>query len=105
MEMLIAYLRDNPLIGVGLALLVGMIIGSVFKKLLKLAFWLGLLFLAGLYLTHRDAKEEWQTGADALKKQGEELLKMAGEKAVEYGEEALGKGKTILEKRMQKEDD
>ena len=31
----------------------------------------------------------------------EELLKMAGEKAMEYGEEALVKGKTALEKRMQ----
>jgi len=103
MDLLIAYLREHPLIGVGLALLVGMIVGSVFKKLLKLAFWLGLIFLAGLYLTHRDA-EEWQVQADALKRQGQELLKMAGEKAIEYGGEALDKGKSALEKRMQEKD-
>ena len=104
MDLLIGYLREHPLIGVGLALLVGMIVGSVFKKLLKLAFWLGLIFLVGLYLTHRDAEQEWQTRAAEIKKQGEELLKMAGEKAVEYGEEALDKGKAALEKRMEEKD-
>jgi ElaB/YqjD/DUF883 family membrane-anchored ribosome-binding protein len=104
MDLLISYLREHALIGVGLALLVGMIVGSIFKKLLKLAFWLGLIFLAGLYLTHRDAEHEWQARAHALKRQGEELLKMAGEKAVEYGEEALDKGKSALEKRMQEKD-
>ena len=101
MDLLIFYLREHPLIGVGLALLVGMIVGSVFKKLLKLAFWLGLVFCAGLYLTHRDAEQEWKARAEEIKSQGEELLKMAGEKAMEYGEEALVKGKTALEKRMQ----
>ena len=37
MDLLIAHLREHPLIGVGLALLVGMIVGSIFKKLMKLA--------------------------------------------------------------------
>ena len=104
MEILTAYFREHPLIGIGLALLVGMIVGSVFKKLLKLAFWLGLIFLVGLYLTHREAEQEWQMRANELKRQSEELLKMAGEKAVEYGEKALDKGKSALEKRMQESD-
>ena len=44
MDPLIAYFQAHPLIALGLALLVGLILGSIVRKLLRLAFWLGLHF-------------------------------------------------------------
>ena len=99
MEAMIEYFQAHPLIGLGLALLVGMILGSLLKRLLKLAFWLGLIFLAGLYLTHREAEAEWQVKADELRRQGEELLKMAGETGPASAWTVRARATTALRKR------
>ena len=86
MEALIQYLEVHPLAAVVLALIVGLFVGSLFKKLVKAALFLGIILVVGLYLTHQQASEEWRVRADAL-------LNKAGEKAREYGQEALEKGK------------
>ena len=90
MEALIQYLEVHPLAAVVLTLMVGLFVGSLFKKLVKAALFLGIILVVGLYLTQQQASEEWRVRADAL-------LKKAGEKAREYGQEALEKGKDALE--------
>ena len=91
MEALILYLEAHPLAAVVLALMVGLFVGSLFKKLVKAALILGIVLVVGLYFTHQQASEEWRVRADAL-------LKKAGEKAREYGQEALEKGKDALKR-------
>jgi len=91
MEALILYLEAHPLAAVVLALMVGLFVGSLFKKLVKAALILGIVLVVGLYFTHQQASGEWRVRADAL-------LKKAGEKAREYGQEALEKGKDALER-------
>ena len=100
MDPLIAYFQAHPLIALGLALLVGLILGSIVRKLLRLAFWLGLFFLVGLYFTNRAAQEEWRAQADLLREQGAELLRKAGEQVRKYGGEALDEGKSVIEEKL-----
>jgi ElaB/YqjD/DUF883 family membrane-anchored ribosome-binding protein len=100
MDPLIAYFQAHPLITLGLALLVGLILGGIVRKLLRLAFWLGLFFLVGLYFTNRAAQEEWRAKADVLREQGAELLRKAGEQVRKYGGEALDEGKSVIEEKL-----
>lgn len=100
MDPLIAYFQAHPLIALALALLVGLFLGSIVRKLLRLAFWLGLLFLVGLYFTNRAAQEEWRAKADMLREQGVELLRKAGEQVRKYGGDALDEGKSVIEEKL-----
>ena len=93
MEALIAYLKAHPLIAVLLALVVGLFIGSLFKKLVKAALVLGVISLLALYFVYQQASEDWRTRADLL-------LEKAEEKAREYGQEALEKGREALEEHL-----
>ena len=93
MDVLIPYLQNNPVFGAVLALLIGLFIGSLFKKLIKAALFLGFVFLVGLYIAHDKASEEWRAQADVL-------LKKAEDAARAYGQDALEKGKDALEERL-----
>ena len=104
-DALIAYLEANPLVAVVLTVLVVLVLGSIIKKLLKVAFILAVIFLAGLYWTNRQASsDEWKVHLDALKKKGAKLLESgaekAAEKAVEEGKKAIEKGKEEVEKQL-----
>jgi ElaB/YqjD/DUF883 family membrane-anchored ribosome-binding protein len=103
MDPLITYFQAHPLIALGLALLVGLLCGSILRKLMRLAFWLGLVLLIGLYFTHRAAQEDWRTRAEILREHGAELLKKAGEQVKKYGEDALEGGKRVIEKELSEE--
>ena len=100
-DALIAYLEANPLVAVVLTVLVVMVLGSIIKKLVKIAFILAVIFLAGLYWTNRQASsDEWKVQLEALKKKGEQLLEKGAEKAVEEGKKAIEKGKEEVEKKL-----
>lgn len=103
MEPLITYLQSHPLIALGLVLLVVLLFGSILRRLLRVAFWLGLVLIIGLYFTHRSAQEEWRTSAEKLGEQGVEWLKKAGEQVKKYGGEALEEGKKVIEKELSEE--
>ena len=90
MEALIAYVESNPLVGASMALLIGLFIGSLFKKLIKAALILGIVAIAAFYIVQERASEEWRTRADVI-------LKKAEEAAKEYGHEYLEKGKEAIE--------
>ena len=49
------YLETHPLIGVLLVVLAVMFLGSLLRKLIKMAVVLGLVLLAFFYYTHREA--------------------------------------------------
>ena len=100
MDAMIAYLQAHPLVALGLALLAVLLFGSIFGRLLRLAFWLGLVLLVGLYFTHRSAEGEWRAKAEMLGEQGTELLKKVGEQVKKYGEEALEEGKKAVDKEL-----
>ena len=93
MEALIAYVESNPLVGASLALLIGLFIGSLFKRLIKAALFLGIVAIAALYIVQERASEEWRGRADII-------LKKAEEAAKEYGQEYLEKGKDALEDHL-----
>ena len=90
MEALAEYLRNNPVVGAGLALLIGLFVGSLFKRLIKAALFLGVVAIAVLYIVQEKASEEWRARADMI-------LKKAEEAAVDYGKEAIEKGRDVLE--------
>lgn len=100
-DALIAYLKANPLVAVVLTVLVVMVLGSIIKKLVKVAFILAVIFLAGLYWTNNQASsEEWKVQLEALKKKGEQLLEKGAEEAVKKGKEVIEEGKKEVEKKL-----
>ena len=91
------YLEAHPLIAVLLVVLAVMFLGSLLRKLIKIAVIMGLIFLAGLYFTHREASENWRVQAELVKRQATEL----GKGALEKGAELIEDGKKELEKQIE----
>ena len=89
MEALITYLQNNPIVGAALALVIGLFIGSLFKKLIKAALFLGIVAIVTLYIVQEKASEEWRERADVILKRAEEAAKEVGEQYLEKGKEAL----------------
>jgi len=105
LDAMIQYLETHPLLAVGLVVLVVLCLGSLIRKLVKAAFILLLIFLAGLYWTHREASsEEWKARLEQLKEKGQKVLDEAAEMAKEKGKEALEKGKKEVEKQLKEKD-
>ena len=64
-----------------------------FKRLIKAALFLGVVALAVLYIVQEKASEEWRARADMI-------LKKAEEAAVDYGKDAIEKGRDVLEEHL-----
>ena len=96
-NMLIVYLEAHPLVAVGLVILGVLILGSLIRRLVRLAMILGLILLAALYWTHREAEADWRTQARSLKRAAEEL----GQDALDKGKELLEEGKKGLQKQLE----
>ena len=90
------YLEAHPLIAVLLVVLAVMFLGSLLRKLIKIAVIMGLIFLAGLYFTH-EASENWRVQAELVKRQATEL----GKGVLEKGAELLEDRKKELEKQIE----
>ncbi len=92
-EALVYYLQAHPLVTV---LLVVMFLGSLLRKLIKIAVVRGLLFLVSLYYTNVEASEDWRVRARIVKGHAAVL----GKEALEKGTELLQEGKRELEKQI-----
>jgi len=90
------YLETHPLIAVLLVVLAVMFLGSLLRKLIKMAVVLGLVLLAFFYYTHREASEDWRVRAEMVKKQAIEL----GKEALDKGAELIAEGNKELEKQI-----
>ena len=93
---IVIYLETHPLIAVLLVALVVIFLGSLLRKLIKMAVVLGLVLLAFFYYTHREASEDWQVRAELVKKHATEL----GKQALGRGAELIEQGKKELEKQI-----
>jgi len=98
-EGLIIYLEGHPLVALVLVVLGLMVLASLLKKLIKAAFIIAVIFLAGLYWTNMEAESEWRTQAEVLTKQATKL----GKAALEKGKELFKEGKEELEKKVEEE--
>ena len=96
MDVLIAYIEENPLIGLVLAVLAAAVVWAIIKQVVKIAFILLVVLAVGVYWTNEEAQADWQTkGRAILQKAGDsagELLKKAGDAAelLKKGQEVLG---------------
>lgn len=97
-EGLIIYLQAHPLVALVLVVLGLMVLASLLKKLIKAAFIIAVIFLAGLYWTNMEAESEWQTQAEVLTKQATKL----GKAALEKGKELFEEGKKKVEEEVGK---
>ena len=97
LEALVYYLDAHPLIAVLLVVTVVMFLGSLLRKLIKIALICGVLFLGGLYYTNLEASEDWRVRAEMVKGQAGIL----GKEALKKGAELLQEGKKELEKQLE----
>jgi hypothetical protein len=92
--LMVDYLRSHPLAGAAAVVIAIALLGSIIRRLVRLALLLLLLLLAGLYWTHREAATDWQTRADLVRREAEAL----GREALSKGERLLQEGKRQLDK-------
>ena len=96
MDVLIAYIEENPLIGLVLAVLAAAVVWAIIKQVVKIAFILLVVLAVGVYWTNEEAQADWQAkGRAILEKAGDsagQLLKKAGAAAelLKKGQEVLG---------------
>ena len=96
MDVLIAYLEEQPLIALVLAVLVAAVVWAIIKQVVKIAFILLVVLAVGVYWTNEEAQADWQAkGKAILQKAGDsagDLLKKAGDAAelLKKGQEVLG---------------
>lgn len=95
-EALVYYLQAHPLVTVLLVVMLVMFLGSLLRKLIKIAVVCGLLFLVSLYYTNVEASEDWRVRAKIVKGHAAVL----GKEALEKGTELLQEGKRELEKQI-----
>ena len=92
LETLVAYAEAYPLIAT-LLLLVGMVLlGSLLRKIFKVAVVCAIVLLVGLYFTQRDDADWWKR-IEAISSD----IVMWGEELLEKADEIFEKGKQQLE--------
>ncbi len=92
---LTAYLKAHPLIAAGLAALAVLLLGSLVRRLVRLALILAVIVAFGLYWTRREAQADWRAQAEALRRRATSL----GQEALEKGKELLEAGQEELKRR------
>ena len=93
---IIIYLETHSLVAILLLVLAMIFLGSLLRKLIKIAVVFGLVLLAFFYYTHREASEDWHVQSEMIKKQTIEL----GKEALDRGVELIAEGKKELEKQI-----
>jgi c-di-AMP phosphodiesterase-like protein len=99
LDAFILYLETHPLVAVLLVVIAVMFLGSLIRKLVKVALLLAVVFLVGLYLTHREAEEDWRMQTELMKQKAAEL----GKDVLEKGKRLLEEGRKELEIQLDKE--
>ena len=92
LEALIAYAEAHPLIATLLLLVAVVLLGSLLRKVFKVAVVCAIVLLVGLYLTQGDDSDWWKR----VKAIGSEIV-VWGEALLEKADEIFEKGKEQLE--------
>ena len=99
MEALLEFLKANPVVAVGIGVLVLLCGVSFIKKLIKLALALLVVTVVALAFVNNSAEEYWEEiSVEGLAKVGERAMEV-GEKAVE---KAVAEGKKAIEDEIGK---
>jgi len=101
LEILVAYLQSHPLVAVALVVLAVLAVGSLLRKLIKLAAILIIVLVAGMYWTREEAAADWRVEAERLRQRAEAL----GAEALEKGRDLLDEGKAELRRRAEAKDE
>ena len=88
-RVLIAYMESHPLVAACLGIVAVVLVLSVLRRLVKLAFVLAVVVLVGFYWTHREAQAEWRSKAEILGRRAAAI----GKGAVKVGKDLLEEGK------------
>ena len=92
LESLVAYAEAHPVIATLLLLVVMVLLGSLLRKIFKVAVVCAIVLLVGLYFTQGDDSDWWKR-VEAI---GSEVV-MWGEALLEKADELFEKGKQQLE--------
>ncbi len=92
LEALVAYAEAHPLIATLLLLVALVLLGSLLRKVFKVAVVCAIVLLVGLYLTQGDDSDWWKR-VEAI---GSEVV-VWGEALLEKADEIFEKGKQQLE--------
>ena len=92
LEALVAYAEAHPLIAVLLILVGVVLLGSLLRKIFKVAVVCAIVLLVGLYFTQGDDSDWWKR-VEAI---GSEIV-MWGEALLEKADDIFEKGKQQLE--------
>ena len=92
LELIIAYAEAHPVIAILLLMVAVVLLGSLLRKVFKVAVVCAIVLLVGLYFTHRDDADWWKR-VEAI---GSEVV-VWGEALLEKADEIFEKGKQQLE--------
>ena len=92
LEVLVAYAEAHPLIAILLLLVAVILLGSLLRKIFKVAVVCAIVLLVGLYFTQSDDSDWWKR-IEAI---GSEVV-LWGEALLEKADELFEKGKQQLE--------
>ena len=92
LEVLVAYAEAHPLIAIVLLLVAVILLGSLLRKIFKVAVVCAIVLLVGLYFTQGDDSDWWKR-VEAI---GSEVV-MWGEALLEKADDIFEKGKEQLE--------
>ena len=92
LEALVAYAEAHPVIAILLLLVAMILLGSLLRKIFKVAVVCTIILLVGLYFTQGDDSDWWKR-IEAI---GSEVV-MWGEALLEKADEIFEKGKEQLE--------
>ncbi len=92
LEALVAYAEAHPVIATLLLLVVMVLLGSLLRKIFKVAVVCAIVLLVGLYFTQGDDSDWWKR-VEAI---GSEVV-LWGEALLEKADEIFEKGKEQLE--------
>lgn len=92
LEVLIAYAEAHPVIAILLLLVAVILLGSLLRKIFKVAVICAIILLVGLYFTEGDDSDWWKR-VEAI---GSEVVGW-GEALLEKADEIFEKGKQQLE--------
>ncbi len=92
LEAIIAYAEAHPVIAILLLLVAVVLLGSLLRKIFKVAVICAIILLVGLYFTEGDDSDWWKR-VEAI---GSEVMRW-GEALLEKADEIFEKGKQQLE--------
>ena len=92
LETIIEYAEAHPFIGVLLLVVAVVLLGSLLRKVFKIAVVCAVVLLVGLYFTDRDAADWWKR----IEAVGSEVV-VWGEELLKWADEVFEQGKRQLE--------